>query len=375
MMFTKLQPKENIQKYVDGLQLIGSLSKLFSESSTPYLYYRIAERLFCSSFNAKDFSRSDISIDAKKEKIGIGLKTFLAGNNKSFQKIAEFNKEQSKYNPLKLKDKIIQISELRNKRIEFTKRATEIENSIYHCVVREQNKFKIIEENLDSINIERIRNVEEKSGSIRFDDGINEYSFIISKSTLTKKFQTSSVLLEVEVNILEDPLRDLRDFFKAKLFEKSNIETETIYLPLYGKDKQVFEKSGLNQWNADGRRRDPNEVYIPIPIKIHKYFPNFFPPRDQQFNLKLPNDKVLLSKVCQDRSKALMSYSNRELGQWILRDVLKLKEGKILTYQMLEELGIDSVRIDKFGNDDFEINFAKSGSYEDFITDWEINNT
>ncbi|PKA22722.1 restriction endonuclease PLD domain-containing protein [Leptospira levettii] len=374
-MFTKLQPKENIQKYIDGLQLIGSLSRLSSESSIPYLYYRIAERLFCSSFKAKDFSRSDISIDAKKDNIGIGLKTFLAGNNKSFQKIAEFNKEQSNYNPLKLKDKIIQISELRNKRIEFTKRATEIENSIYHCVVREQNKFKIIEEKLDSINIDRIKNIKENSGSIKFDDGINEYSFLISKSTLTKKFQTSSYLFEIEIDILEDPLRDLHNFFKTKLFEKSLIKTETIYLPLYGRDKHVFEKSGLNQWNADGRKRDPNEVYIPIPIKIHKYFPNFFPPRDQQFNLKLPNDKNLLSKVCQDGSKALMSYSNRDLGQWILRDVLKLEEGKILTYKMLEELGIDSVRIDKYGNNDYEINFAKSGSYEEFITDLENNNT
>jgi len=373
-MFTKLQPKENIKKYVDGLQLIGSLSKLSSESSTPYLYYRIAERLFCSAFNAKDFSRSDISIDAKKNKIGIGLKTFLAGNNKSFQKIAEFNRDQSKYNPLKIKDKIIQIAELRNKRIEFTERVTEIDNSIYHCVVREQNKFKIIEEKLEKIKIDKIRNIKENSGSIKFDDGLNEYSFLTSKSTLTKKFETTSFLLELEVDILQDPLRDLHNFFKTKLFEKSLVKTETIYLPLYGRDMTVFEKSGLNQWNADGRKRDPNEVYIPIPSKIHKFFPNFFPPRDQQFNLKLPNDKILLSKVCQEGSKALMSYSNRELGQWILRDVLKIKEGKILTYKMLDELGIDSVRIDKSGKDDFEINFAKSGSYEEFMNELELDN-
>lgn len=374
-MFTNLQPKVNIQKYIDGLKLIGSLSKLSSESSTPYLYYRIAERLFCSSFNAKDFARSDISIDAKKDKIGIGLKTFLAGNNKSYQKIAEFNKEQVQYNSLKIKDKIIQISKSRNQRIEFTKNATEIEHTIYHCVVREHNKFKIIEEKLESIDIDRIKNIRENSGSVKFDDGINEYSFLTSKSTLTKKFETTSNILEIEIDILEDPLRDLHDFFKTRLFEKSVSKTETIFLPLYGRDQQVFEKSGLNQWNAGGRDRDPNEVYIPIPAKIHKYFPDFFPPRDQQFNLKLPNDKILLSKVCQDGSKALMSYKNKELGQWILRDVLKLKEGKILTYNLLEELGIDSVRIDKYGTDDFEINFAKSGSYEEFIADWEINNT
>ncbi len=72
------------------------------------------------------------------------------------------------------------------------------------------------------------------------------------------------------------------------------------------------------------------------------------------------------SKVCQDNSKALMSYSNKELGKWILRDILKLKDGELLTYERLQILGIDSVRIDKINNEEFEINFSKSGSYEFF---------
>jgi hypothetical protein len=76
--------------------------------------------------------------------------------------------------------------------------------------------------------------------------------------------------------------------------------------------------------------------------------------------------KTMKSKVCQDNRKALMSYSNKELGNWILRDILKLKEGEILTYQKLQVLGIDSVRIDKIDDFNFEINFAKIGSYEKF---------
>jgi len=72
------------------------------------------------------------------------------------------------------------------------------------------------------------------------------------------------------------------------------------------------------------------------------------------------------SKVCQDNEKALMSYSNKELGKWILRDVLNLKEGELLTYERLQILGIDSVRIDKIDNKIFEINFSKIGSYDDF---------
>lgn len=131
------------------------------------------------------------------------------------------------------------------------------------------------------------------------------------------------------------------------------------------------EKSGLNQWNAGGRDRNPNEVYIPVPAEIHKKFPGFFPDRDTPFNLKLPNGNKMKSKICQDGDKALMSYSNRELGQWILRDILKLKEGEVLNYEKLQKIGIDSVRIDKISNSDFEINFSKTGSYEKFMNIFE----
>jgi hypothetical protein len=61
------------------------------------------------------------------------------------------------------------------------------------------------------------------------------------------------------------------------------------------------------------------------------------------------------SKVCQDGEKALMSYSNKELGEWILRDILELREGELLTYEKLALLGVDSVRIDKTSNLEFVV--------------------
>ncbi|MGL4982418.1 MAG: hypothetical protein ACRC4W_06170, partial [Treponemataceae bacterium] len=57
---------------------------------------------------------------------------------------------------------------------------------------------------------------------------------------------------------------------------------------------------------------------------------------------------------------------NKDLGKWILRKVLQLKEGELVTYQKLEALGIDSVRIDKIDSVTYEINFAKTGSYQQF---------
>ena len=96
-MFYSAQDSSKQIDYKENLQLIGSLSNLFSDSKTPYLYYRVAEKIFTKSFDANDLSRGDVALDAVKGKIGIGLKTFLASNNKSFQKVAEFNKDKSLY--------------------------------------------------------------------------------------------------------------------------------------------------------------------------------------------------------------------------------------------------------------------------------------
>lgn len=156
------------------------------------------------------------------------------------------------------------------------------------------------------------------------------------------------------------------------------VETEkrikqTVYLPLYSpKEQEVQEKSGLNQWNASGRKRHPNEVYIPVPAEIHKNFPNFFPDRKTPFNLIFPDGEISESKICQQGGKALMTKSNRKLGKLILRDGLSLKKGELATYEKLQLLGIDSVRIDKISDSEFEINFAKTESYEEFRSLFEV---
>lgn len=368
-MFYDKQDTTKQNEYQSSLEIIGSLSNLFSDSKVPYLYYRIAEKIFCNSFLADDLSRGDVALDAIKNNIGIGLKTFLEGNNKSFQKIAEFNKDKFLYeneSPVKL---IKIVSELRNARIKFTENLYGIKNSIYHCVLRDENCFKLYEENMHHINIDNIVDVKKVKNSIKFNDGISEYSFNISKSTLTKRFNTSKILHEFNVKILVNPLEDIRNLILQNnlLYSSYSHIKETIYLPLYGSNKFVYEKSGLNQWNAGGRKRDESEVYIPIPVKVHQKSTDFFPDRDTPFNLKLPKGDVLQVKVCQDNSKALMSFSNKALGTWILRDVLSLEEGELLTYSKLQTLGIDSVRIDKIDDMNYEINFASLGSYENYL--------
>ena len=61
-----------------------------------------------------------------------------------------------------------------------------------------------------------------------------------------------------------------------------------------------------------------------------------------------------------------MTNPNTDLGEWILRQVMNLNEGEILTYARLEELGIDSVVIYKEENNMYSIDFTKIGSYDEF---------
>jgi hypothetical protein len=368
MIFFSGQPAQQQLEYKKFLKIAGCLSKLFSDSPVPYLYYRIAEKIFCKSFQADDLSRSDVSADAKKDKLGIGLKTFLIGNSKTYQKVAEFNSSRSLYEKLSAEKLILKIAELRNARINFTEKAHGLKNSIYHCVLRDKGRFLIFEEPMNKIEIGSIKNIKKNAGSISFQDGKNDYSFLVSKSTLTKRFITENILNKFDIEILEDPLAELEKLLSigGLEFEREAKIKQTIFLPLYGRNQTVFEKSGLNQWNASGRPRDINEVYIPIPAEIQRNFPGFFPDRDTPFTLRLPDGRKMQSKICQDNGKALMSYSNRELGQWILRDILGLKEGELLTYDKLQTIGIDSVRVDKFSDNQFEINFSATGSYDNF---------
>ena len=141
-----------------------------------------------------------------------------------------------------------------------------------------------------------------------------------------------------------------------------------VILPLFStasKEHEVSQKSGLNQWNAGGRARDPDEVYIPIPSKLNSNYPDFFPDRDVKFVLHLPNGESISAKVCQDNRKALMSDPNKALGHWILRDVLQLPEGELVTMSLLNRMGFDSVIIYKDDISNYRIDVCRTISYSD----------
>lgn len=130
-------------------------------------------------------------------------------------------------------------------------------------------------------------------------------------------------------------------------------------------DKFVIKLSELRNERINFSKY--GEVYIPIPAEIRKLKIGFFPERDKIFNLEIPSGIKLKAKICQDNGKALMTNPNIALADWLLKDVLQLKERELLTYKKLEIIGIDSVKIEKIDNENYKIYFSKIGSYENFL--------
>ena len=365
---------ENEGQYIKLLSAVAKLSGLFSESTIPFVNYRVAENIFCKSFNAENLSRSDTAYDASYKSIGVGLKTFTCPASSSTEKVAEFNSLSRELSNFSGKELAYKLAQYRNERIDLANRLYNINSSLYHIVARKDNELVLFETDYDKINLNNINSVKNSSASLQFEDGKNLYRFNYSKSTLFRKFYIPERAHHIPIDIIENPYRLLLELFenndlkpaKDKLTKGINY----VVLPLYGikkKHKFVFEKSGLNQWNAGGRKRDFGEVYIPIPKNIHNQFPGFFPERDQLFDLKIPTGEKFKAKVCQDNSKALMTNPNKALSDWLLRKIFQVKEGEILTIEKMNKLGSDSVIIEKTDDRNYKIDILPIDSYRKFL--------
>lgn len=369
--FAKIDKEKN-GNYLKLLSAISKLSGLFSESSVPFINYRVAENIFCRSFDANNLSRSDTAFDANYKSIGIGLKTFTCNSNNSTEKVAEFNSLSRFLANFKNKDLAIKLSEFRNDRIDLANRVYNIKSSLYHIVARKEKELLLFETDYDTIDITNIHSVKDNKASLQFEDGNNFYSFNYSKSTLFRKFIIPRNAFRLPIEIIEDPYTLLLELFENKDFKPATDKLikgqNFVILPLYGiqnNEKFVFEKSALNQWNAGGRKRNFGEIYIPIPIEIHKKYPTFFPAKDNHFNLTIPTGEIFTAKVCQDNSKALMT-DPQAISDWLLRKVLQLQEGELATIEKLDELGFDSVMITKIDQKNFKIDIMKTNSYNEF---------
>lgn len=400
-------PKEKRDEYIKFLEIFGALSGLFkdteagSSADKPYLYYRNHEQLFARIFDVEDLTRHDSAFDAIAKvgdnRIGIGLKTWIHSRDKTFQKVAEFNKVAltdirpliDKGTPL---DVVKKVASLRNKRIELDQRTYKTTHTIYHNITRDSNVMNIVESDYDLIDINSINNISVNKDKSVFDfqDKNKKYKFYVSKSVLLQEFDASkeTIVTKIPITQFKDPFELLAHIHVTNssvnklvpLKEKIEDPKKVIYLPIYSDSSmKVEEKSGFNAWNAAPKTRGSDkprpdfEAYIPIPIWIHHLFPHFFGfnalDKEERnastgFELQLPDDRVITAIVTQDNGKGLQTNPQSILGKWILHDVFGLKAKELLTLNMLNELGVDSLKIIKINDNKFKIDLADTYAFE-----------
>lgn len=388
-MFYENQPLYQRDNYKKMLSIIGNMTKLFSESDCPYLPYRAHENIFCKYFEADNLARMDCSADAKKNRIGVGLKTWMGQDD---QKVAEFGRLRETFAGLTGLDLVRKIAEYRNERIRVTKNLNGIDTMIYHIVKRVPGSMQILEhafEYIDTDNLSLIPNRGNVNNTY-FTDGYHTYHFSVSKNTLYMIFEDMELLDTFGVEIMDDPYNFLMtlmygeeqtDVHEEILRTAQTVQLPQICLRLYSTrangNKFVPEKSGLNQWNGarlvrrtgEYKPRDPNELYIPYPAEDRHRTVGFFPDRNTVFNLRLPDGSVIPAKICQQDGKAIMSNPNKTLGEWLLRNVFELPEGTVVTYEMLQRFGVDSVVFTKHGDLEYSVDFSEIGTYEEFYVE------
>jgi hypothetical protein len=389
----------DFEKYQTLLKAVASMSRLYSDSEKPYLNPRFIEKLFVYTASAEDFARKDMSFDAKTQSgAGVGVKTFVAQSfsGAKTEKVAEFTRDATRgdFAELTKEELAYKVAELRNARVMSDARVYEVkmEDSFYHCLVRSANSAVIHEEPYSLIDLDKFRLVSGKdaAGNPRFTDGRNFYTFSTAKNTLFKTFelgkhQNSQV---IEVRFINDIFEKLLagayglvvpgGADDLALEDAASAVQPYVILPLYSSENgEVMEKSGINQWNAEGRERKFGEAYIPHPKDIRKLHPNFFPPKDQPFTLRLPDGSEMQAKVCQQGGKAIMTKPNHLLLDWLFKMIddtpeiskARLRDRKPYKTADLQRIGKDSVRITLIDADAkiYKLEPSSIGSYESYL--------
>lgn len=359
---------EQRRSYQQAISAAASLSRLFSENL--YINSKLMERAYCKYLPADNVALDDVPIDAKLHlddgDYGIGLKTFGLPKNVKFksEKVAEFDKLKRNYTHDANEDVQLVISAW-NERLKETNAVYGIDNYTYHCLTRRDNTVGVIECGFFNINPEGVT-ATPSIGGFSFEAAGVKYRYNYGKSVLMRAFDVVHPIAEFEVKVMDDPFELLN-----KIYADIDGVKETkprLVLPLFsydGKVPTVFPKSGLNQWNADGRPRSLKEVYIPYNVREQKAVPGFFPDYvsghrgvKEHFTVHLPNGKSFNASRCQSGGKGIMSQDNSDFGEWLLQDVLKIDPGTLVTLDMLEERGINAVIFTKNGEGDYSLDFT-----------------
>ena len=415
--------KEQQERYIKLIQSYLSLTNLFTQKkgkNIPYLDSKYQETVFARSFDSLNVdignTPHDVLSTFGNQRIGIGIKTWM-NSTPSYQKVMQLKSYREDITPLISNHEALvhKISEIRNERVKSDQHRLGLSenDNIYHYITRDERSFSICECAYPLIDTSRITEIESSRSSIKWTDGLKHYKYTFSDSQIWQKFDSSSknslLLDKFRVKILQDPFAFLLESFKNYSESGNEEKTDIVeaYLPLYSyRTKRVERRSGLNAWNGAPKNKSSstprplNEVYLPVPAEFHRKYPEFFVGNifdiiternnlkntnktkpEVRFHLTLPNGKRIPALLTGDNMKNFQSGSNVErddkgvlygqsaLGQWLLVEVLGLRERKVVTLEWLEKKGVDSIRLwrklDDFSN--YYLDIAPFGAFERFM--------
>lgn len=410
-------------RYESLIKAIGSLSGLFGDGINANIHYRTVERLFIYTTKARDLTRKDKVFDAlvgKKFEIGVGIKTFALQNKgakSKMEKVQELTRiagrgDLDRLPPERL---ALRVSEIRNKSIKSDSNqfGVDISKSIYHCLIRLGDDAYIHEQPYPLIDLENLRPANTRGkvlrrwskaksrSTIHFSDGKHHYSYHTSKNTLSMRFEFPDLLTGRRLDMTRIPdiwdVLDAGQLFSAfgdqpqketskplkNVASKGKPGIDYVVLPLYSlrkEGKRVEKKSGINFWNAGGRKRKYGEAYIPVPKAVHDVASGFFPRVGKYFLIQLPDrSSPVRASLCQENGKALMSEKNNELCQWLYKvldpdiseDAFKRPPRRQpFEYNDLIEIGSDCIVVTKIHSKPsptFSIELGALGDYEKFL--------
>jgi len=416
---------EQREEYIKFLQVYGALSNLFRQKQgdmIPYLDSKFQETIFAKIFNSQNADIGNTPHDVVSifgnDRIGIGLKTWM-NSKPSFQKVMQLKRYQNDIKAVLAQNNnealAFKISEIKNERMksDYVRLGLSEDKNIYHYITRDEGRFVINECSYPLIDINNLQNFNLTPTAFSWSDGKKDYKFTFADSQIHQKFDSSKndtfLLHQFDIKIIDDPFTFLLESY-FNFIDSAKTSTTNIveaYLPLYSYEtKEVEKKSGLNAWNGAPKvkgsniPRPLNEVYIPIPKDFHYKYRDFFchdilkviEDREKykndkdnrpevRFHIQLPNGKRIPGLITGDNLKNFQSGSNTErdengnrfgqsaLGQWLLIDVLGLRERQPVTRDWLIKKGTDSVRLwrEKGDYKTIYIDFAPIGSFEAFM--------
>lgn len=189
---------------------------------------------------------------------------------------------------------------------------------------------------------------------------IREYEFVFEEESKPVTRDTLKMLLAQEPNSMEPRREDgeLVPFIQANDPEK------------------IFEIPVVLSGQKSGR--PAYEVYLPVPRELHKKVNGWFGTdtlsgdgTSVQFTLHFPDGQEIPGRLTQQGYKSFQTNPQQALGEWLIKNVLNVEKGTVLTKALLDERGVDCVRLwhdDPEDTENIWIDFATSGTFERFMS-------